>query len=122
MENKLLNFLNTLRESDLYVPYIYSEGSCYQLYNVVKTIFPEVEAYTNLAFDHIILKYESHFYDIFGIYRKNILDLQKLTPEQHEIASKWSFSRKNLLLLCECPYCEEPITYRINKNKLELSE
>ena len=39
------NFLWALRESDFYIEHIYTRGGCYQLYKILKTLWPEAQPY-----------------------------------------------------------------------------
>ena len=39
-KDKILSFLKALRESDFFIEYIYTRGGCYQLYKVLKSLWP----------------------------------------------------------------------------------
>lgn len=54
----------TIRDSFIGSQQVYTEGSCYHFYLVLKKIFPNAEAYYDL--DHIITKIGDRFYDITG--------------------------------------------------------
>jgi len=62
--NKILDFLRELRNSHPTIREIYLKGSCYNLYIVLKTIFPQAEVYYDG--DHIITLIDKRFYDIRG--------------------------------------------------------
>lgn len=63
-ETKVLNFIETIRNSfDLSVE-VYTKGSCYKFYEILKCCFPESICYYNC--DHAITKIGDNFYDITG--------------------------------------------------------
>lgn len=106
-------FLKTLQESDHYMQYIFTQGSCYQLYKILKLIYPTAEAYFNLSKQHVLIKYEGKFYDILGEYYINVQDLIPFTESDHEMANNWSFYRNNQLTSEECPHCLEPLPLKL---------
>ena len=63
----ILNFINTLRDSFDGGDEVYLSGSCYHLYKILKTIFPDAECYFSNMHDHVITKIEGVFYDIKGV-------------------------------------------------------
>jgi hypothetical protein len=60
--------------------------------------------------NHIITRYKNKYYDIYGEV-DNVDGYTLLTIEEKLMVESWSFHKNNLLLLAECPFCEEPITY-----------
>ena len=102
---KPVDFITTLRDSDLYIRNIYLSGGCYQFYKVLKTIFHDSMPYINTAKDHIVTKIDGEFYDITGVVQGEYFPL---TKEDVLMCEKWSFS-KNYWLYRECPNCEEPV-------------
>lgn len=88
-------FIATLRESDLYIKDIYTKGSCYHFYKVLKSLFPQSEPY-KVGFDghdmHIITKIDDKYYDINGeIYPSVYEDCNPLSPTDHKKFEKYSF-------------------------------
>lgn len=61
---KILNILQTLRESHPHMKWVFLEGSCMNLFVMLKQIFPKAEAFFDL--DHIVTKIDDRFYDITG--------------------------------------------------------
>jgi len=63
---RILKIIKTIRKSiaGAGATYIYTHGSCYQFYLILKSIIPNAEAYYNS--DHIITKIGERFYDIRG--------------------------------------------------------
>jgi hypothetical protein len=61
---KILRFIKAIRESVRGAELIYTHGSCYQFYLILKSIIPEAKAYYNS--DHVITKIGERFYDITG--------------------------------------------------------
>ena len=61
---RILSFIRTIRNSFGGADYVYTKGSCYQFYKILKQVFPEAKAYYNI--NHVITKIGSKFYDITG--------------------------------------------------------
>lgn len=57
-------FISTIRDSFIGSQQVYTEGSCYHFYLILKNVFPIAEAYYDL--DHIITKIDDKYYDITG--------------------------------------------------------
>jgi len=107
-------FLSTLKWSDFFIEHIYTRGGCYQLYKVLKVIFPEAVPYFDGA--HVATLIDSKLWDINGIVKDDCNNFRAMTEEQEKEAEKWSFAANNDLYYGECPICEEPI--RIDRSKL----
>lgn len=107
----ILDFINELRDTDQYIHHIYTKGGCYRFHILLSKMYKGCTPYINNTNDHIITRYKGKFYDIFG--SVDCLDgYRKLSKDEIPMVSKWSFRKNNLLVLDECPHCEEPITYR----------
>lgn len=76
MCNKINNFLTELRESAEAQYNIFTQGSCFRLYLILKTIFPKAEPYWSDMDNHCIIKIDDKFYDIGGEINKNYVDSQ----------------------------------------------
>ena len=110
---KVEDILKKLRESDVYIQHIYMLGGCYQLYLILKAIFPDhATPYISKNKDHIVTKIYGHFYDITG--KVDGSDYFLLDESDVEMVEKWSFYKRNVLQLTECPHCGEPIIYNDN--------
>lgn len=116
-KEQIQSFLKALRESDFYIPYIYTYGGCYQLYKILKTIFPVAKPYIGVNFAHVVTMIDGIFYDINGEVKVAEPDeFLPLTDEQRKECETWSFAANNDLYLGECPVCGQPIT--IDRKKL----
>ena len=62
---KTLKIIAEIRNSHSKMRNIFTKGSCYNLYSILKAIFPEAIAYSNI--DHIITRIDDIYYDINGI-------------------------------------------------------
>lgn len=125
MNQQIERFLQALRESDFFIPYIYKFGACYQLYRILKVLYPEAEAYVkefDSPYAHVITKVDGQYYDIDGLVDIEVVKknhYRKMTPEEEKYANeKWSFYKNNDLYYGECIACGEPI--RIDKEKLTV--
>ena len=66
----------------------------------------------NKDYNHVVTLIDGVVYDING--ECDIDEYYYMSDEDIEEAETWSFASKNILSLCECPYCEEPIMIPIN--------
>jgi hypothetical protein len=107
----ILKFIDELRNTDQYIHHIYTKGGCYRFHVLLSKMYRNCVPYINATNDHIITRYKGKFYDIFGTV--DCLDgYRKLSKQEIPMVSKWSFRKNNLLLLDECPHCEEPLIYQ----------
>ena len=64
----ILRFIQTIRESFIGSEIVYTQGSCYKFYLILKEAFPQAKAYYNS--DHVITEIDGKFYDITGEVKK----------------------------------------------------
>lgn len=108
----ILNFIDTLRNTDEYIRHIYTKGGCYQFHLLLAKMYRNTTPYISATKDHIITRYRGKYYDIFGTI--DCLDgYTKLHEREIPMVSKWSFRKYNLLQLHECEHCEEPLIYNV---------
>lgn len=76
--NKVEQFIATIRDSFIGSQQVYTEGSCYHFYLILKNVFPDAKPYYDQ--DHIITEIDGKFYDITGevIKNSNMLDMTSL--------------------------------------------
>lgn len=104
----ILNFIDELRNTDRYIHHIYTKGGCYKFHLLLSKMYKNCIPYTNG--NHIITRYKGKFYDINGIV--DCLDGYTKLPKDHlPFVENWSFHKNNLLVLKDCPHCEEPLVF-----------
>lgn len=64
-------FLEELRNSADIQFKIFTEGSCFRLYIILKIIFPKAKAYWSDLDNHCITKIGKQYYDIGGVLKKS---------------------------------------------------
>lgn len=64
------NFISTIRDSFIGSQQVYTEGSCYHFYLILKEVFKDAEPYFDE--DHIVTKINNKFYDITGEVRGDL--------------------------------------------------
>lgn len=75
----VLNFITTVRESFVGAETVYTRGSCYQFYKILKEVFPQANAFYNS--DHVITEIDGNFYDITGeVENTNHLEMSEHYP------------------------------------------
>jgi hypothetical protein len=71
MINKLLK---ELRDSADIQFEIFTEGSCFRLYKILKIIFPTTKAYWSDMDNHCVSLIDGEYYDIGGIIKKSYIE------------------------------------------------
>lgn len=71
MKTIIREFLKELRDSADIQYKIFTEGSCFRLYKILKVVFPEAKAYWSDLDNHCITKIDGKFYDIGGLIKKS---------------------------------------------------
>lgn len=75
-----IDLISAIRSSFPAALEVYTRGSCYQFYIILKTAFPQADAYYNS--DHVITRIGGRFYDITGeVERTNHLRMSEHYPE-----------------------------------------
>lgn len=70
----IIEFLTELRESADIQFKVFTEGSCFRLYKILKVIFPEAKAYWSDIDNHCITKINGKYYDIGGEVKKEYIE------------------------------------------------
>lgn len=89
-------FIRSIRESFNGSKTVYTQGSCYQFYLILKGIYPEAIAYYDDIRYHIYTKIDKKFYDIYGELTNeqtlNILRPLSDLPSVYNNAPTWLWS------------------------------
>jgi len=68
--NEVERFISVVRDSFIGSQQVYTEGSCYHFYLILKEVFTTAEPYFDE--DHVITKIDDKFYDITGEVRGDL--------------------------------------------------
>lgn len=68
--DKVERFISVVRDSFVGSQQVYTRGSCYHFYLILKEVFPNAEPYYDA--DHIVTKIDDKFYDITGEVRGDL--------------------------------------------------
>ena len=139
---EILDFIDSLRETDNYIKDIYLNGGCYQfskllckMYRSAKTLIyisPCISDKNNIDIDklerlkqpkdiaHAVTLFDGKMYDINGEFESD-RNYHVPTKKELEEVEKWSFSRNYLIKLGECPNCETPFFFS-SKNQIIVGE
>lgn len=77
----ILGFIKTVRESFIGSETVYTCGSCYHFYLILKQVFPSAVAMDNE--DHVITEINGRYYDIYGEAKNN----------GHNVVTEYHFER-----------------------------
>jgi hypothetical protein len=64
--DRITAFIQSIRESFPDSVRVYTLGSCYRFYLILKNIYPAAEPYYNIIEGHVITKIDGRYYDITG--------------------------------------------------------
>ena len=70
----VVNFLKALRDSADIQYSIFTKGSCFKLYEILKVLFPDAKAYWSDRDGHCITEIAGDFYDIGGKVTKDYVE------------------------------------------------
>lgn len=78
-----------IRESFQDAAFVYTNGSCFEFYKILKSIFPQAEAWWNV--DHVWTEIDGVWYDITGRREEGSdgLTLMKIDQRAYERANEW---------------------------------
>lgn len=93
-EIDVLEFITTIRASFGSSIAVYTQGNCYQFYEILKVIFPDAEPYENGS--HVFTKINGDFYDIKGKVDKNNFFIYPLKDDRINsfCVNKWTDERR----------------------------
>lgn len=77
-QKRLSEFLYLLRSTHPLMEKIYTQGGCYQLFAMIKAVFPEARCFYDQKRDHVYTELGERFFDITGEERG--LVTQHLSP------------------------------------------
>lgn len=107
---KVLEFIASVRESFPDAVEVYTCGSCYRFYQILKQVFPEAVAYYD---GHVITKIGLGYYDITGQVQRGPLHHQITCAQELSRVQACSFPSFNEAL-------EKKITAAVNQQTKEL--
>lgn len=101
-------FLSRLREAHPDMETLFLHGSCYELFNVMRVLWPQAEPWYVIEEGHVYVKVDQWFYDIRGRHRRlpagNAVNL--LRPYSSDLPHRWS--KRHLHRLRLPPETKEP--------------
>lgn len=109
-QENVLKVITALRESDIYIKTIYTQGGCYQFYLFLKVLFPNAIPLIDCGEGHIGTLIGGFVYDINGLDDFGLGQAWKImTQDQLNDAESWSFGKHQWLNIGDCPNCGEGI-------------
>ena len=105
---EILDFITALRESDEYIKVIYSQGGCYRFYLLLARMYEGCKPMLTEDKDHVVVSHDGKMYDIYGEC-KDTHGLSVPTEKEIKEMESWSFGKRAMLVIEECPYCGTPI-------------
>lgn len=88
-EVKLLDLIHNIRNSHPDMEWLFLKGQCYNLWRIVRTIFPSAECWYSQLEGHVYIKFEGKFYDIRGLHLKVPHDLILLNHKHGDRPHRW---------------------------------
>lgn len=76
-QQKIINFISLIRNSHPEMVNIFSFGSCFNFYLILRNVWPESIPYYNI--NHVITKIDNNYYDISGQLSSNTIKKNNYT-------------------------------------------
>lgn len=76
MKKDVLRFISIMRDSFIGSQQVYTEGSCFHFYRILKEVFPRAEPFYNNG--HVITYIDGSYYDITG---EVLPDMNRIEPQ-----------------------------------------
>jgi len=98
MPDALERLLHELRNTHPQMQNLFLEGKCYNLWLIVRTVFPDAQCWYSKVQGHVYIKYNKKFYDIRGKRLKWSLpdDLQPLDHREWHQPHRWGFDHPSI--------------------------
>lgn len=85
-------FISVIRDSFIGSQQVYTEGSCYHFYLILKQVFPDAECWYDL--DHVITKVGDKWYDITGEVTPNLQFNKFNRPPTYSLKAPFNIYKK----------------------------
>jgi hypothetical protein len=102
-QRKVLTLITSIRESFIGSEKVYTEGSCFKLYQILKSQWSDAVPFINDTQDHVVTQIALDLYDINGL----VLDEEPYHPMSQlevELAETWIWNYYDTGV--ECPNCD----------------
>jgi hypothetical protein len=76
--NQIENFISAIRDSHSEMRNIFTQGSCWNFYLILRRVFPDSQPYYNI--NHVVSKIGDRFYDINGDVTREVLKNGHYSP------------------------------------------
>lgn len=84
-----LKLIASIRNSFPGATYVYTHGSCYEFYKILKSVFADAEPYYSDKEGHVYTKIGKYFYDIKGRHDLTGDELTCMEERERKSANKW---------------------------------
>ena len=88
-ERKLIQFLDMLRAAHPDMQWMFTHGQCYNLWRIVRTVFPEANCLYSTEEGHVYIEYQGQLYDIRGKHVRGPKDLKPLDHQKRDKPHRW---------------------------------
>lgn len=82
-------FLDALRASHQDMEAMYTQGQCYNLFLLLRTVWPQAQAFYSMAEGHVYVKIGGAFFDIRGRQFSLPKDLAPLNHRRDDKPHRW---------------------------------
>lgn len=82
-------FLAALRDCHSDMVEVFTRGQCYSLFLLLRTVWPDAEAWFSKIEGHVYIKIDGAFYDIRGKHFRPPADLKRLDHKNGDRPHRW---------------------------------
>lgn len=85
----VIRFLDALRASHQDMETVFTQGQCYNLFLLMRTVWPEAKAFYSMAEGHVYVEVGGAFFDIRGRHFSPPKDLAQLNHQRGDRPHRW---------------------------------
>lgn len=89
MQDSVERFLARLRDVHPIIPVIFQHGACFELYRIMREIWPLAEPWYTDREGHCYIRIHGRFYDIRGHHPHVCPDIQRMDAVMQRKAFRW---------------------------------
>jgi hypothetical protein len=101
---RVMRFIATVRGPNTLTTELYTNGQCYQFFLILRTVFPEAEAWYDYHEGHVYSKIGRYWYDIRGVRFKPTVTMESMSSmfRRQDKPHRWPGRDKRCIVEPEC--------------------
>jgi len=101
--DQVLGFINALRDSFSGSVELFTRGHCFELFLILRQVWPTSEAWLSLSEGHVFVKIGTCWYDIRGRWSSVPEDAAPMSADQIRVALRWGRQQSRFQVINQAP-------------------